>query len=95
MEENRTCALCGCDNYIDRNAPCSKRIQELEKQLEIAESVVDFYAEPNHSYVNGLTTYTKYKDDQNKYEDMGYRLVLIGKRARESRAKINELRKGE
>ena len=61
--------------------------KKLKQQLKDANEVIDFYAEPNHSYVNGLTTYTKYKNDSDRHEDCGYSLVIIGKRAREYKDK--------
>lgn len=66
-------------------------IEKLQAENKILKEALAFYAEPNHSYVNGLTTYTKYKDDSDRHEDCGYSLVIIGKRARAALEKIKEM----
>ena len=69
----------------------TKFIIKLQKSLDIAMEAIEFYSEPNHSYVNGLTTYTKYKNDSDRHEDCGYSLVMIGKKARQAKQKISEV----
>ena len=59
-----------------------KENQDLRNQLEKAEKVIEFYANPNGNYERGITTYTRYVDDSTRHEDAGYKLVRVGKRAR-------------
>lgn len=58
------------------------QLAQAKADLEKAEKVIEFYGKPTESYQRGLTTYTRYKNDDESHVSIGYTLKLRGKRAR-------------